>query len=353
MLEIQEIQVEQPQNIVKDNRPRLTTWKGETMIRIHSIQATVKEILQVSKALDVVKVGIVGEESTGKSTLAETLAHLIHKNSEVPFAVRLFGKEELLNLEQTLAGLSPANYILIFDDVSFLEARSSKKEIDVLKETTTRIRHLPGGQDVKIILIYDYHYTKALPPYLRQSHFRYFTSVGSSEGDNMIKIVGTKYLNRIKEFQDKFVEMTTKHKCTFEIKKNKYFSYNYKNPFVSCLFFNNHTLRYVIFPKRQWIEPICSTCTEAITGLAHSIVSVKQFLEESIAKFGPGTFLSAVKVKLFLNGMNTYSNKVVQAQRYLDRALEQKLISLEEIAIEYKLEVTKARLRKKLDGVLE
>src|SRR3990167_7120035 len=224
MLEIQEIQVEQPQNIVKDNRPRLTTWKGETMIRIHSIQATVKEILQVSKALDVVKVGIVGEESTGKSTLAETLAHLIHKNSEVPFAVRLFGKEELLNLEQTLAGLSPANYILIFDDVSFLEARSSKKEIDVLKETTTRIRHLPGGQDVKIILIYDYHYTKGLPPYLRQSHFRYFTSVGSSEGDNMLKIVGTKYLQRIKQFQEMFVQMTTKHKCVFEIKKNKYFS---------------------------------------------------------------------------------------------------------------------------------
>lgn len=353
MFKTQEIEIEQPQDSTKDNRPRLTTWKTEPMIRIHSIQATVKEILQVSKALDVVKVGIVGEESTGKTTLAETIAHLIHKISEVPFAVKVFGKEELLNLEQTLGALSPANYVLIFDDVSFLEARSSKKEIDILKETTTRIRHLPGGQDVKIILIYDYHYTKGLPPYLRQSHFRYFTSIGSSEGDNMLKIVGTKYLQRIKEFQEKFVQMTTKHKCTFEIKKNKYFSYNYKNPFVTCLFYNNYTLRYVVFPKRQWIEPICSTCTEATGGLLHSAISVKQFIEESIAKFGPGTFLSAVKVKLFLNGMNTYSNKVVQAQRYLDRALEKKLISLEEIAIEYKLEVTKARLRKKLDGVLE
>ena len=353
MVLIHEVEVNQPQNIIKDHRPKLTTWKGESMIRIHSIQATVKEILQVSTALDLVKVGIVGEESTGKTTLAETLAHLIHKNSAVPFAVKVFGKEELLHLEQTLARLSPANYILIFDDVSFLEARSSKKEIDILKETTTRIRHLPGGQDVKIILIYDYHYTKALPPYLRQSHFRYFTSVGSSEGDNMLKIVGTKYFQRIKDFQEMFVQMTTKHKSVFELKKNKYFSYNYKSPFVTCLFYNNHTLRYVVFPKRQWIDPICSTCTEASGDLIHSEIPVKQFIEESIAKFGPGTFLSAVKVKLFLHGMNTYSNSVVQAQRYLDRALEKKLISLEEIATEYKLEVTKARLRKKLDGVLE
>ena len=69
-------------------------------------------------------------------------------------------------------------------------------------------------------------------------------------------------------------------------------------------------------------------------------------------KFGKGAFLSAVKLKLLINGMNVYSPKVVQAQKYLDRAMTIKIISLEELAVSYGLETTRTKLRKKLDGVL-
>src|SRR3989304_2227762 len=84
------------QGEAKEHRPTVTKWKGEPMIRVHSIRATVKEILQVSKALDVVKVGIVGEPATGKTTLAKVLAHLVHKMSDIPWAVRVFGISDIL-----------------------------------------------------------------------------------------------------------------------------------------------------------------------------------------------------------------------------------------------------------------
>jgi hypothetical protein len=321
------------------------------MIRTHSIRATVIEILQVSKALDVVKVGIVGEPSTGKTTLAKVLAHLIHKMSmdmdEIPFAVKVFGEDEFLNMKETLEALEPVNYVLIFDDLSFL---SDKKKIEEVKNAITKIRHLKA--DVKIILIYDYHYTLGLDKYLRQANFRYFTSVGSSEDDNMLKIVGNSYSGKIKDFQKKFVEMTTRGKCTFSLPKNKFHIYAYKSPFVPCLFWNNSKLRYVIFPTREWIEKVCSTCSAATGKLIHSAIPVDQFKKESDQKFGVGVFEAAVKLKLMQNGMNTYSKRVVQALRYLDRALEIKLISLEELATSYGLTITQTKLKKMLDGVL-
>lgn len=332
----------------KEHRPTVTKWKNEPMIRVHSIRATVKEILQVSKALDVVKVGIVGEPSTGKTTLAKLIAHLVHKMSDIPWAVRVFGEEEFLNMQRTLESLDPANYILIFDDLSFL---TDRKKIEEVKQAITKIRHL--REDVRIILIYDYHYTLGLDKYLRQANFRYFTGVGSSEDDNLLKIVGTKYQGRIKDFQEKFVEMTTKFKCSFRIGPQKWFTYNYKNPFVVALFFNNARLRYVVFPTREWIDPICSICSSASGKLIHSEIPIPQFKEESAKKFGPQVFEAAVKLKLFANGMNVYASSVVSAQKYLERALEKKLISLEELATSYGFKITKTRLRQKLDGVLE
>jgi len=352
MIKTQEVILE-PLAESKENAPKILTWKGEKMIRVHSIRATVREILDVSNSLDVVKVGIVGEESTGKTTLAETLAHLIHKMSDIPFTVRKFGKDELLNLQDTLASLTPANYVLIFDDVSFLRAVASARQIDILQETQSRIRHLPGGQDVKIIVIYNYHYSKALPPYLRQARFYYYTSIGQSERDHILKAVGKHYTRLIKSFETMFVEMTgSKKTATFEIKKNKFFIYQFRHPFAPCLFFNNRRLRSVVFPHRTWIEPLCTVCSQALNNDINCEVPVEQYVQESEDKFGKGTFEAAVKLKLFQNGMNVYSNKVVQAQRYLDRSLEKKIIPLEAIASVYDLHITKARLRKKLDGVL-
>lgn len=343
-----EVSLDGPVSESKQNIPTVVKWKNENMIRVHSLRATVKEILQVAKKRDLIKVGIVGESGTGKTTLAGTISHLLHKMSDIPFAVRTFGEEEFLHIKETLDALEPVNYILYFHDLSFL---TNKRAIEEVKAAFTKIRHLKA--DVKIILIYDYHYTLGLDKFLRQADFRYFTSVGSSEDDNMYKIVGPKWIPRIKEFQKKYVEMSTEHKCDFKGNSGKIIlTYGYMEPFVVCLFWNNQRLRYTIFPRREWIDPICSICASANGKLIHSDVPLDKFKEESEKKFTPYVFQSAVKLKSFTQGINVYSRPIIAALRYIDRALEKKEISLEELVTSYGFETKQVKLRKKLDGVL-
>jgi len=95
----------------KNKIPVTIEWKGERMIRGHSLQSSVKEIVRMVQSLDVVKVNVIGNQGTGKTTFATTLSHLIHQISEkdfkVPFAVKHFTKTELLNFEETLKNLAP------------------------------------------------------------------------------------------------------------------------------------------------------------------------------------------------------------------------------------------------------
>lgn len=334
----------------KDHRPAIIKWKNENMIRVHSLRATVKEILAGLQVLDVIKVGVIGEPSTGKSSLEDTLAHLIHKMSPIPFAVRSLGEDEFMDIEKYLASLPPANYVLKFRDLSFLKGKYGSKKIEELKASITKIRHLPGGKDVKIVLIYDYHYTMGLDKYLRQANFRYFTSVGSSERENMVDIVGKNFEGLVNDFSNTYVEMTTTeaHKATFKISKNRFFSYSYKNPFVPVLFWNNASLRVVVFPLRTWIDPICSICSVGDNPDLESEINLEQFKMDRDKAFGENTYKSAVRVMLYAHGIITYSNSISNAIKDINRTLEKKIITLEGLAKVYDLKPSNSKLRKPL-----
>ena len=94
-------------------KPVVIQWKNTRMVASHSLRAVSREITNISESLDYVSVNFIGTMSSGKSSTMDTLAHLIHKESDVPFLVKRFGKEELLNLQETMASLKPSNYILI------------------------------------------------------------------------------------------------------------------------------------------------------------------------------------------------------------------------------------------------
>ena len=334
-----------------DHLPTITKWKGESMIRIHSMRASIKEILQTSKNKDVVKIGIIGEPHTGKTTQADTIGHLIHTMSDIPFAIRSFDKESFVNIRKTLASLAPANYVLKFGDLSWLSANASRKQLDELKQSLTEIRHLPGGKDVKIIMIYDYHYTKALDPYLRQSEFKYYTGVGSSEKQNMEDMVGKQNMGKMLAFKKMCTRMMANEKFTFRLGAKGFFIYKFRNPFIPMLYWNEDTLRFVVSPTRQWIDPICSICSLSDNSF-ESEIDIEKFIEQGNTNFGPGNFEAAIKLKLFSNGMNVYAKHVTNASKWLDKALETKKINLEDIASKFNFTITQTRLRKKMDGVL-
>jgi len=331
-------------------KPRIIEWHKAQMIRAHSFLATVQEIVDFNSEIDVCRIGIVGDMHSGKSTLAEAIAHGVHKKAKIPYTVRVFDKLDLLNFRETLAALKPANYVLIFDDVSFLGADANKKTIELIKQAVTQIRHLEGGTDVKIITIQNYHYTLGLDKYLREADFRYFTTVGSSEKENMEKILGHQYNNLVKQFKMLRHQGVTTKIFALKISAKEVFTYKYRNPFIPVLFFNEQKPRLIVTPTRQFMDPICSICSTA-KGQA-SEISIKQFLTETNMKFQERTFKLVIKQALKEQGLVTYSKEYVRARRYLDRALEAKTISLEELAAHYEFEVTKTRLNQKVDGIL-
>ena len=335
------------------NLPVVIKWKGVNMIRQHSFLATIHEIINWSETIDVTKIGLIGDPHSGKSTLAETIAHAVHKLSKkIPYTVRIFGKDDLLNFEQTLKSLQPANYILVFDDVSFMGANANKKQIEMVKQASTEIRHLPGGQDVKIIAIMNYHYTLGLDKYLRQADFRYFLTVGSSEKENMEAIAGSRYNKLIEDFSRMRRQAVANKYWVAKISPKEFLTYKYRNPFIPVLFFNEGSMRVIVSPTRKWLDEMCTTCEEAKGEILQSNVSIEEFAKQSEFKFGERNWLAAIKLHLFTNGMTVYKNNVVQALRYYERARAKKLITSEQMAAHYGLEITHTKLRKKLDGVL-
>jgi len=309
--------------------PVVIEWLGSKMIRNHSIRAAVKEILTISESLDVVKINIIGNPGTGKTTLAKTLGHLIHKMSDIPYAIKVLTRDDLLNFEAFLAKLQPTNYVLIFDDVSFLGASANKKQIEMVKKSMTEIRHLPGGEDVKIIAIFNFHYSFGLDKYIRQSNFSFYTSVGSSEMENMQKTLGVKNTEKIENFQRVHQMALLKRKFAYRLGKN-WFIYSFRSPFVPALFYNSMSLRTVVFPKREMIDKLCSICINADNVPLKEGINVEEFVNKLFSAFGKQIGRNAIRIKLFQNGINVYPKRQKQAMKYIDEVMENKTVSLQQ-----------------------
>jgi len=295
----------------------------------------------------------IGNPSTGKTTLAESIAHLIHKLSmemyKVPFAVKFFTREELVNFEGTLKKLEGMNQVLIFDDISFLQADTNKQAIEVIKKAFTEIRHLEGGQDIKIVTIFNSHYQMAVQKYLRQADFAYYTSVGSSDFDNVMQVVGKRYGSLLTKFQKIFHQAVTMNRFAFNMDgKKKFFIYPFRKPYGPALFWNSDTLRIVVFPKRDWIDKFCSTCSKSQEVTMKDGINLNDFANDLSFKFGVGIARSAVRIKLFQNGMNAYPKRVIQAMRYIDLYMKSKTFNLQKLAEYYNFKDEKTRLDEKI-----
>ena len=82
--------------------PTVTKWKGVDMIRQESFLAEVREIVNWAEEIDVTRIGIIGDMHSGKTTMAETIAHVIHKESKLSWAVKILYEKDLMDFENTL-----------------------------------------------------------------------------------------------------------------------------------------------------------------------------------------------------------------------------------------------------------
>ena len=337
-----------------DPRPPILTWKDQTIVRNHSMIKTCEEILNMNQTTDVIKVNIIGPPNSGKTEQVRVIAHIIHKMAKIPYSFKLFGKKELLNFRETLKTLTPTNWILGFDDLSFLGADATRKQIEVIKQAETEIRHLEGGKDVKIIIIKVSHYTLALDKYLRQNNFTYFTNVGSSEYDNMERIVGSGNMSKVMYFKKLMVRATSQGKYGYQLRKDRPpLTHSYKNPFIPMLFWNEDTLRIIDSPNRKWLDVYCETCSRAEDNpSSNEIIDVDGFITEKNTSYGKSIWKLAVKNKFLKIGVNMHHPGVVAAEKDLERCLATGNITLDQIASRLNLTPTRTKLRKPIGDAI-
>ena len=311
-------------------KANIQVWKGERMVRAHSFLACVEQICNHSRSIDVVKVGIVGQMGSGKTTLARAIAHAFHARMKqkygTPFAVRALDRRELLSLDRTLRDLPPANYVLIFDDVSFLEASGNKRTISKVKNTLTTIRHREA-KDVKFVIIYNYHYGRGLDKYLRQTEFSFYTSVGEEEMDYMTERYRRKDTMRtVQDFRRRVNSAQDTGTWTHRVGKDGSHTYKYRAPWIPILFGGGGRLRPAIGPTREWLTPRCPTCH--VSERTPDEITPAAFIEAGEKDLGPGTFRTALKLIALENGIVAYTAGVVNAKRAIEEALTEKNVSL-------------------------
>lgn len=337
MIEKQIVQLQEKSK--EEQIPVVTTWHGEKMIRTHSFLAAINEIVRYIEKLDYVKIGIIGDQHSGKTTLAQSIAHVIHSMAEkelkMTFQIKIFTREDLLNFKNTLSNLNPANYIMIFDDISFLH-EATPRQLAEIKSAVTMIRHMEGGQDVKIIEIDDYHYTKGHDKYLRQSHFKFFTSVGSEETQNVISMTNPKFTNKIIKFQQMQSEQLSTGFFVFTLgKKTKPFAYKYRNPWIPVLFWNSSTLRTIVTPTREWLDRACSICATS-ENKKDSNFDLNVFQTQFNTKH-PDSARNAIKLKMTVLGYGGFGDGLMKAYNDLTRMMREYNFNILEFAKLYNI----------------
>jgi len=358
-MQIEKRVIEYKRHTSTSDLPIVIEWKGVKMMRAHSLRSSVRQIARMAQGMDVVKVNLVGDMSSGKSTMAACISHLLHRISEeeykTPFAVRLFNKHNLIDFRTTLANLSPANYCLIFDDVAFLSGSASKHQIDIVKEAMSTIRHIPGGEGCKIITIMCYQYSLGLDKFLRNCNFTYYTSMGPSEKENFIKFVGSNHIRKLEIFEKMRTDAAVPNgEFKFSLgRTGKKFVYSWRNPFQPALFHDGSSLRLVVSPTREFVDKICATCSNSKETPRKGDINVKDFADDITRKFGIGTARSAIRLKMHLNGMAVWPRRFQQCLRYIDLYMENKNFNFQELMDHFNFKNESTQLHKKLpDGIL-
>lgn len=344
----------------KRELPVIQPWLGvEKVVGSHILTTAIKEIVKEAKTLDAIKINLIGDPGTGKSTLAETLAHMIHKEAydeyKIPFAVKIFKKDDLLNFRQTMSEIEPVNHILVFDDVSFLANRENAEKLYDTKQAYTEIRHLKEEGDVpidvKIISIFNFHYAYGFDKYMRECNYAFFTSVGSSSKENIQKVLegNNRFQRKIRQFQ----KMHRKGKITGEWyyplgKHGKGITYYYRKPFIPVLFHNTAELKFLVSPERTLIDPTCSICENSKHTPVLNEVNIAEFAKDIEYRFGVQIARNAIRIVLLKAGLDVYPKSVKRCEEYISRYLMYKKMNFTDLMDHYKFKNSRIRLDEKL-----
>ena len=317
-------------------------WKGKPvkLVRGHSINSCVSDILEFNKRRNFIKLNIVGQSGSGKTSLMKLLSHQLHSANKDNglYEVKFFKDDDLANFKATVQGLSNSNQILCFDDLSGLVENHGKSALQRLKAELTTVRHINDLEDRKIIAMFSFHSQKMLDKQVRISNFSFYTDCELEEISYLTDLLGKQHKQKVEYFQKLKAQAGMKHRFTYRLGAQNSFTYVDGEPFQPLLYSNGIRVSHVVSPLVEWVldGKICQTCSPAIKS-AEATINLEEFVMDSNKKFTKGVFKRAVELKLYELGKSTQPKRVQQAKKYIEMFLSRKQIHIEDLAEAYNL----------------
>ena len=237
----------------------ITTWNGARLVRDQAFLPTIANIVAFSKTHDIVRIGIIGDPSYGKTTLAEAITHALHahymEEYDTQFSVECFYHTRLHDVDDSFASLKPGNHIITLDDFNCEDIASKIMQVELAIRTMQC-----QDPNIKIILMCTYFGSYASDEYHRQEDFRYFMNDSGDELQHVQKITDKRFEDRVATFIEVAETAREKNKWEVMVSDTVKFCYKYKKPFVPCLFWNGQKFKNIATPTRKFIEKSCDIC---------------------------------------------------------------------------------------------
>jgi hypothetical protein len=327
----------------KKKAPAIIKWKGKPMLRSQSINAAINDIYESSRTMDFLKINLIGQSGTGKTTLSYVLSHSLHV-LDPSFTVHHLQDRDLINFKETIERLPNGNLLIVFDDLSGLVSNFGKTALEKLRADLTTARHL-GDTGRKLIIILNFHSQKQLDKVLRISNFTFYTECMNEEVGYFEELLGKQHKPKILQFVKLRAQARMYHKFSFTLSKGNSFNYIDGEPFRLLLYNNGISTRFVVSPQLEFITEgkICQICFPAKETKINT-ENLEKFYEDYSKQFGKGVAKRAVELKLLQLGISVQPKRVLQAGLFIERFLAAKQINLKELADKFGLKERSSKL---------
>ena len=211
--------------------------------------------------------------------------------------------------------------MLWFDDVSFLRGGgASRGQVEHMKQAMTVIRHVDGGRDVKTIVGLNYHYSKSMDVYLRDTHFKIWTSLLPEELKNAQKMLPSSRHRAVASRFQKYYALSAQGKDVRVVSggmrgRKTTVTYKYNNPFRLAMFSDNNGIRLFVYPADKVLVGKCGVCRPS-----EYLADPKATLGFLRDQFGRNNFAGALRVVAMKRwGVPVYNPGIRAAVVALDR----------------------------------
>ena len=232
-------------------RDKVTTYnyKGKRIpvpIRWHP-NSVIRRIVEHNKRSQYTGVTMIGMSGTGKTTLTNKILHQAHVMGE-SYIVKRFNGHEMMKIDEHIKKMKKGfPHILVFDDASYTMEDAKSADIARLANALTTIRHVLQS---RVIVIINFHYSKATKKFFRNQHFTFMTSVSVEELSNFQEMYKDK-MNVVRQFARQYNNMVLRGSFQVPVSsfEKRVIRYKMNEPFRIALVAEIADLHFMVYDR--------------------------------------------------------------------------------------------------------